>query len=341
LEAVQTFPRMPPDDPAKWPSLALSATVHLLLLAALFLGVQWKSKPPAAVEVEVWRAAPAPTVVAQPDPRPEPRPEPRVEPKPEPTPKAVAKPEPKPEPRPPPRPEPVPKAVAKPEPRPEPKPPVKPDIPLKEERKPLKEPVREPKAKEPPSKDEARVKEPPKKDEPKTREPPRREEVKPKEPPRKEEPKSKEEPRPREPERRPSFDEELKREQKQLQQQKAAQEQRARADAEARQLRQLQAEQAAAEAKRGQAEYIEKIRGKIRGNITLPPSIQGNPQAEFEVTQLPNGEVLEVKLRRSSGNPALDAAVERAIHKSSPLPKPAKPELFERVLKIPYRPRDD
>ncbi|MBN8455701.1 MAG: cell envelope integrity protein TolA [Candidatus Accumulibacter sp.] len=133
----------------------------------------------------------------------------------------------------------------------------------------------------------------------------------------------------------------MKREQKQLRQQKAAQEQRARANTEARQLRQLQAEQAAAEAKRGQAEYIEKIRGKIRGNITLPPGIQGNPQAEFEVTQLPSGEVLEVKLRRSSGNAALDAAVERAIHKSSPLPKPAKPELFERVLKIPYKPRDD
>jgi TolA protein len=85
----------------------------------------------------------------------------------------------------------------------------------------------------------------------------------------------------------------------------------------------LQAEQAAAERKRGLAEYIDKVRGKIRGNITLPPGIQGNPQAEFEVTQLPTGEVLDVKVRRSSGNPALDAAVERAIRKSSPLPKPA------------------
>lgn len=323
------MPPMPPDEPAKWPSLALSATVHLLLLGALFLGVQWKSKPPAAVEVEVWRAAPAPPVASQPEhraePRPaapkvEPRPEPRPEPKPEP--KAEAKPEPKPQLKP----EPAPRAIAKPEPKAEPKPPVKPDIPTKkEERKPPREPV----------------KEAPRKEEAKTRAPERKEEAKAKEPPRKEEARPKEEPRAKEPERRPSFDEELKREQKQLQQQKAAQEQRARADAEARQLRQLQTEQAAAEAKRGQAEYIEKIRGKIRGNITLPPGIQGNPQAEFEVTQLPSGEVLEVKLRRSSGNPALDAAVERAIHKSSPLPKPAKPELFERVLRIPYKPRDD
>jgi hypothetical protein len=61
VEAVEPILRPPQDDPAKWPSLALSATVHLLLIAALFLGVQWKSTPPSAVEVEVWRAVPAPT----------------------------------------------------------------------------------------------------------------------------------------------------------------------------------------------------------------------------------------------------------------------------------------
>jgi colicin import membrane protein len=236
------------------------------------------------------------------------------------------------------------KAVAKPDPKPEPKPPIKPDIPLKEDKK-LKEPAKkeEPKTKEAPRKEDPKAKEQPRKEEPIPKDPPRKEEPKAKEPktkePKTKEPKTKE-PRP-EPERRPSFDDELKRDQKQLQQQKAAQEQLARADAEARQLRQLAAEQAGAERKRGLAEYVDKVRGKIRGNISLPPGIQGNPQAEFEVTQLPTGEVLDVKLRRSSGNPALDAAVERAIRKSSPLPKPANPDLFERVLKIPYKPRDD
>jgi colicin import membrane protein len=56
----------------------------LLLIGALFLGVQWKSKPPSSVEVEVWRAAPAPTVTSQPEPRVEPKPAPKSEPKPEP-----------------------------------------------------------------------------------------------------------------------------------------------------------------------------------------------------------------------------------------------------------------
>ena len=90
-----------------------------------------------------------------------------------------------------------------------------------------------------------------------------------------------------------------------------------------------------------QSKYIAAIRGKVRGNIVLASDIKGNPEAVFEVTQLPSGEVLNVKLLKSSGNPAWDGATERAIHKSSPLPKPAKPELFERKLELRFRPQED
>ncbi|MBS1144097.1 MAG: Cell division and transport-associated protein TolA [Proteobacteria bacterium] len=102
-----------------------------------------------------------------------------------------------------------------------------------------------------------------------------------------------------------------------------------------------EAEQRASSNKRGLADYASKIRGKIRGNIVLPPSIQGNPEAIFVVNQLPGGEVLDVTLKRSSGNPALDIAIERAIRKSSPLPKPDDPSLFKRELEIKYRPLEE
>ncbi|MCL2345910.1 MAG: TonB C-terminal domain-containing protein [Desulfobulbus sp.] len=100
-------------------------------------------------------------------------------------------------------------------------------------------------------------------------------------------------------------------------------------------------EQQAAAAKRGLESYAAKIRGKVRGNIVLPPGIAGNPEAVFEVTQLPTGEVLEIRLKRSSGNAALDAAIERALLKSSPLPKPDDPASFQRVLEIKYKPFDE
>jgi colicin import membrane protein len=101
---------------------------------------------------------------------------------------------------------------------------------------------------------------------------------------------------------------------------------------------QLQREQASAHAK-AQADYIGRIVVKIRGNIVLPPAIRGNPEAIFDVVQLPTGEVLSAKLRKSSGHRGYDEAVERAILKSSPLPK-ADAGLFSRQLELKFRPLD-
>lgn len=86
------------------------------------------------------------------------------------------------------------------------------------------------------------------------------------------------------------------------------------------------------------ASYANKIRTKIRSSVVLPPEVKGNPEAIFDVIQLPTGEVMSVKLRRSSGNKVLDDAWERAILKSSPLPKPDRPEQFARELTLRFRP---
>lgn len=91
---------------------------------------------------------------------------------------------------------------------------------------------------------------------------------------------------------------------------------------------------------KGIAAWVDKVRNKIRGNIVLPPDIRGNPEALFLVTQLPTGEVLQARLVISSGHAGYDEAVLRAILKSSPLPKPDSPGLFERELKLTFRPKD-
>jgi colicin import membrane protein len=88
------------------------------------------------------------------------------------------------------------------------------------------------------------------------------------------------------------------------------------------------------------ADYINRIRIKVKQNWILPQDVQGNPEAVFDVVQLPTGEVLSVRVSRSSGNPALDAAIERAILKSSPLPLPEPRTLFNRQLKLTFRPGD-
>jgi len=104
-------------------------------------------------------------------------------------------------------------------------------------------------------------------------------------------------------------------------------------------LDQLQRDAAAARAS-ADAAYIGKLKAKIKSNIVLPSDIKGNPEAIFDVVQLPTGEVMSATLRKSSGNKAYDAAVERAILKSSPLPKPDRPEQFQRGLEIKFRPLD-
>jgi colicin import membrane protein len=91
---------------------------------------------------------------------------------------------------------------------------------------------------------------------------------------------------------------------------------------------------------RSQADWMDKIRAKVKSNVIEPPDLPGNPEAIFDVVLLPTCEVLEVQLRKSSGVRAYDDAVSRAILKSSPLPRPDRPEVFQRTLQLRVRPRD-
>ncbi len=111
-------------------------------------------------------------------------------------------------------------------------------------------------------------------------------------------------------------------------------------DRERQHIKDQLARDAAAMQKRDYDAYAGRIKAKIRGNIVLPPDLKGNPEAIFDVVQLPTGEVLSVKLRKSSGHAGYDLAVERAVLKSSPLPRPDRPELFQRALELRFRPLD-
>jgi colicin import membrane protein len=108
-----------------------------------------------------------------------------------------------------------------------------------------------------------------------------------------------------------------------------------------RERRELIARQQAEAASRAVAGWTDKIRQKIRGNIIYDLSlVKPNAEAIYDVTLLPDGEVLSASMRKSSGNPGYDEAVYRAILKSSPLPKPDSPSAFRRQLELHFRPQD-
>lgn len=105
----------------------------------------------------------------------------------------------------------------------------------------------------------------------------------------------------------------------------------------------LAAERAAkaSAAARENQKYISGIRGKVYARVALPPDLPGNPEAEFVVSLLPGGELLNVTLRKSSGNPAYDAAVERAIRQAQPFDVPSGESFQQYFRQFPmvFRPR--
>lgn len=113
---------------------------------------------------------------------------------------------------------------------------------------------------------------------------------------------------------------------------------------EAAQLNQMrQQQQTAAARDKLIADYQDRIRQKIRGYLRLPHNLTGNPEAVFQVFLLPDGEVQRVVLARTSGQPAYDQEVERAIIKASPLPMPPDPAAaasFRNGLMLKFRPKE-
>ena len=89
--------------------------------------------------------------------------------------------------------------------------------------------------------------------------------------------------------------------------------------------------------------YRDLISATVRGNTRLPDNLKGNPQVRCLVKLLPTGDVVSVRVTQSSGNPAYDEAVVRAIEKSSPLPLPTEREAraaFVPELSFTHRPKE-
>ena len=111
----------------------------------------------------------------------------------------------------------------------------------------------------------------------------------------------------------------------------------------ARQLAQMAAAQQSAAQQSVVNEYTGRIKSKIRRYVNSQLCGTGNPELEFEISLMPTGQLLsEPLLRKSSGIPACDLAVERAIRQADPLPVPSQPEIFAqfRDLRLKFRPNE-
>lgn len=306
-----------PPEPKPLPSFLLAVAVHAALLAFLAIGVSWQKVNPVSVEAEVWdmsvQTAAAPELPPEPAPEPEPEPEPA------------------PEPPPPPPPEP---AVERPAPTPDP------EIALREEKKRKEEEAKKAAAEEKKRKEAEERK---------------REEA--------EQKKREEAEQKKRDEAEKKKLEEAERKKKELAEKKkadaAAAEKKKKAEAAAKaedaRLDKLRKEElqrmagamgstgtaAKSTGPRSDGGYIAAITAAIKSATAYPGNtdVAGNPRATFRVEQLPTGEIMSVRLVKSSGVPEFDRAVENGIKKASPLPK-KKDGTVERTLDVNFSMKD-
>ncbi|SEM95541.1 cell envelope integrity protein TolA [Nitrosomonas marina] len=279
---------------------ALALLVHIVFIAILIFGFNWKDEPPASMVVDIWQDLPrlAQQPVEQkavPPVQPEQQPKPAPEVKPESRPQSS---ESKPE-----QPRPAPAQAS-------PPPPKKPDIALKDKTEPPKtvQKVATPdleaqrkKAQEQEAKEKAETE-------------------------RLQREKAEQEQREREAQKKREIEAQKQREQEEQRKRELEAQQKR----EQEEIARREAQQAAARAQVASeiSKYKAMILAKIKSRIVMPPDLPGNPVTEFNVTLLPGGDILDARLRKSSGYPEFDSAVERAILMSRPLPLPPDPALF-------------
>ena len=85
-------------------------------------------------------------------------------------------------------------------------------------------------------------------------------------------------------------------------------------------------------------EYIAQIKDKIERNWLRPPGTALGLKCIVRVSQIPGGEIVQAEILKSSGDVAFDRSVEEAVLRSSPLPVPKDPSLFDRHIEITVEP---
>jgi len=90
------------------------------------------------------------------------------------------------------------------------------------------------------------------------------------------------------------------------------------------------------------AQYIPIIKQKVTRNWNRPSGLSGHIEAHVMVRLSQAGEVLSVRIVRSSGNPVFDRSVENAVLKASPLPIPQERGVNEefRSIKLIFKPEE-
>ncbi len=85
-------------------------------------------------------------------------------------------------------------------------------------------------------------------------------------------------------------------------------------------------------------QYKAMIEQKVRRNWIRPPSAGAGVECTVNISQIPGGEVVDVRIAECNADQATRRSIEAAVFKASPLPEPPDPNLFERNIIFIFKP---
>ncbi len=88
------------------------------------------------------------------------------------------------------------------------------------------------------------------------------------------------------------------------------------------------------------AAYMFAIRQRVERHWVRPANAEVGLECIVNVRQLPGGEVVDVRFGRCNGDETVKRSIESAVYKSSPLPAPRDPSVFDRSLTLIFKPKE-
>ena len=121
-----------------------------------------------------------------------------------------------------------------------------------------------------------------------------------------------------------------------------AENERLRREAEAQRQAEIQAEAQRLEAVQANARaaYMFAIQQRIQRNWVRPVTATSGIECVVNIRQLPGGEVVNVSIGACNADAAVRQSIESAVRKASPLPTPQDPSVFDREIRLIFRPQD-
>ena len=117
---------------------------------------------------------------------------------------------------------------------------------------------------------------------------------------------------------------------------------RLRREAEAARQAEIDAESQRLEAMQSDARaaYMFRIQQRIKSKWAAPPTAKPGIECVVNIQQSPGGDVLSVSIGSCNGDSAVRGSIERAVRLASPLPTPDDPSVFDRNIRLIFRPEE-